>query len=295
MRILVTGSAGLVGSGLIPALSSLAEVRGFDHRAAGADYGEMLHPQEVEAAVDGVDGVVHLAAVSRVIWGEQDPDLCRQTNVGALRTILKAASASARRPWLIFASSREVYGQQDTFPVHEDAELRPCNVYGFTKVDGEALVAKAAAEGLRACTVRLSNVYGSTKDHPDRVIPAFARGAARGAALRVDGLAHTFDPTHIADVSRGLEALIRLLADGGRPPPPIHFVGGQPVTLGEVAALAVRLAGAGSFHEAPPRNYDVALFYGTRQRAKAILGWEPQVDLATGLHGLMQAYRDADA
>ena len=60
----------------------------------------------------------------RVIDGQLDPANCRAVNVEATRNLLAAAAASPRKPWFIYASSREVYGQQDDFPVREDADYR---------------------------------------------------------------------------------------------------------------------------------------------------------------------------
>jgi nucleoside-diphosphate-sugar epimerase len=291
-RILITGSSGLVGTALAPALLAKgADVASFDICARGEAYGDIRDRARVREAVAGVDGIVHLAAVSRVVWGERDPELCWETNVGGLRNVLDAVGQSSRAPWMIFASSREVYGQPEAFPTTEDAPLRPVNIYGRAKVEGELLIAHAQRAGVRACTIRLSNVFGSTSDHADRVVPAFARAAALGEELRVDGRDHTFDFTHIDDVTRGIVALVELLAAGAAPPPPIHFVSGRPTTLGELANLAVRLGLSGStIRLAPPRDFDVARFCGDPSRAKALLGWQPQVRLEDGLEQLIQAF-----
>lgn len=293
-RILITGSSGLVGTALTAALRAEgAEVVCLDLRAGVEAYGDVRDRARLHEVGADVDGIVHLAAVSRVISGERDPELCWATNVGGLRNVLEAAGSSARTPWLVFASSREVYGQPESLPATEDAPLRPVNIYGRSKVEGEQLVTAAQRAGLRACTIRLSNVFGSTSDHADRVVPAFARAAALGAELRVDGLDHTFDFTHIDDVTRGIVALVGLLASGESPPPPIHFVSGQPTTLGELANLAVSLGRPGStIRAAAPREFDVARFYGDPSRAKALLGWQPQVRLEEGLAQLIQAFRN---
>lgn len=292
-RILVTGSAGLVGSALRQTLQSAGiEVRGIDLLGHGEEQGDVRNGEDVRAAVSGCDGIVHLAAVSRVIWGERDPDGCWATNVNGLRHVLDAAEALATPPWLIFASSREVYGQPRELPAGEDTALAPVNIYGRSKVEGERLVNAARARGLRGCIVRLSNVYGSTADHVDRVVPAFARAAALGAPLRVDGSGHTFDFTHLDDTTRGLVALIHYLADARPTPPPIHFLTGQPTTLGALASLAVELAGSDSrIDEAPPRNFDVSHFYGSPARAHELLGWKPQVTLRSGLARLIEEFR----
>jgi nucleoside-diphosphate-sugar epimerase len=292
-RILVTGSSGLVGGALVPTLTARGvEVEHLDIRADGAAHGDVRDRERVRNAIADVDGIVHLAAVSRVIWGEREPELCRATNVGGLRNVLELAATSPRHPWVIFASSREVYGQCEHLPATEDSPVRPVNVYGHTKVAGEQLVTAAQRDGVRACTIRLSNVFGSTADHADRVVPAFARAAALGHELRVDGAEHTFDFTHVDDVTLGIMDLIELLAAGNDVPPPIHFVSGSPTTLGELAAAAIRIAGSGSrIRLAPPRDFDVARFVGDPARAAALLGWRPHIALEAGLTRLVHAFR----
>jgi nucleoside-diphosphate-sugar epimerase len=292
--ILITGSSGLVGTALKSALlAEGCDVVGLDIRARGEARGDVRDQARVDEAVTGVDGIIHLAAVSRVVWGERDPQLCWATNVGGLRNVIEAAARSPRMPWLIFASSREVYGQPEVLPATEDAPLRPVNVYGRSKTEGELLVAEAQRVGVRACTVRLSNVFGSTSDHVDRVVPAFARAAVLGDELRVDGLDHTFDFTHIDDVARGVVALTKLLAAGDAPPPPIHFVSGRPTTLGELASLAADLTQSSSLiRSAAPRDFDVERFFGDPSRARALLGWQPLVRLEDGLAQLIKGFRD---
>jgi len=297
-KILITGSHGLVGSAMRRLLTGAGhDVRCLDLRAPATDgRGDVRDAASLPAQLTGCEGVIHLAAVSRVIWGEQDPDLCRQTNIGGLRNIIQAALASPRRPWLLFASSREVYGESATLPVPEDAPLRPVNVYGETKIAGERMVDEARAGGLVTAIVRLSNVYGSLDDHADRVVPAFARQAVAGEPLRIDGSDHTFDFTHIDDTARGIAAVIDAFGRDVRDLPPIHLLTGRATTLGELARAVVDLAGSTSpLREAPPRSYDVARFYGDPRRAHELLGWQAQVSLRGGLRRLIAAIRAAKA
>ena len=209
-RILITGWAGLIGSALRQVLGANGySTLGLDIRASGSDFGDICDARRVAEVVAGCDGIVHLAAVSRVVWGEADPDRCREVNVDALANLLAAIERQPKSPWLIFASSREVYGETDGSPVREDSPLRPINIYGRTKAEGEELVRDARARGMRTAIVRFSNVYGRTHDHPDRVIPAFAHAAATGGQMRVDGGDNTFDFTHVDDVVSGVLKLNR--------------------------------------------------------------------------------------
>ncbi|MEZ4462644.1 MAG: NAD(P)-dependent oxidoreductase [bacterium] len=215
-RVLITGSSGLIGSALVPLLVNCGnQVRLLDVSITGEGAGDTRDRDSVHSAIAGCDGIIHLAAVSRVIWGEHKPDLCWATNVGGLRNVLESASTSSKKPWVIFASSREIYGQPDRLPATEECRANPVNIYGRSKVAGEMLVETARREGLRACTIRLSNVFGSVHDHADRVVPAFARAAAQGSPLRVDGAEHTFDFTHTDDVAAGIATLTALLGEGG--------------------------------------------------------------------------------
>ena len=292
-RIVITGSEGLIGKSLRSALEARgADVVGLDVLGAHGEKGDVRSAGDVATALTGCHGVVHLAAVSRVIWGERDPEGCRGTNVGGLRNVVDAAERRAHPPWLVFASSREVYGQPERLPATEDTPLRPVNVYGRSKAEGERIVQEAQGRGLRAAIVRLSNVYGVTEDHADRVVPAFARAAVLGNPLRVDGAGHTFDFTHIDDTTRGIVGLADLLASGQAAPPPIQLLTGRPTRLGELAVLAVHVAGGRSpIRQAPPRTYDVSHFYGSPARARKLLGWMPRVRLREGLERLIEDFR----
>lgn len=292
-RILITGSSGLVGTALTAALRSEGlDVLCLDLVERGTAQGDIRDAPLVHTRVALVDGVIHLAAVSRVVAAERDPDGCRATNVSGLRNVLDAAARSERAPWVIFASSREVYGQPAMLPVTEDAPLRPINVYGRSKLEGEHLVAAARQAGLRASTVRLTNVYGSTADHEDRVVPAFARAAATSSDLRLDGPDHTFDFTHIDDVVRGIVALAALLVADAPSPEPIHLASGRATTLAELATLAVQCGRSTStVRLAAPRDFDVSRFVGDPSRARALLGWQPQVRLEDGVARLVTDFQ----
>ncbi len=295
-RVLVTGSEGLIGTALRPVLVDAGfTVDGLDLRATGADHGDIRDRGRVRDAVREVDGIVHLAAVSRVVWGEQDPATCRATNVGALHALLEAVAERSTPPWVLFASSREVYGQPDRLPAGEDAPLGPVNVYGRSKVEGERAIREAGESGLRTTAVRLSNVYGPASDHADRVVPAFAHAAATGGTLRVEGTDNTFDFTHVDDVSRGLCAAVEALHHGTTLPT-MHLVSGVPTTLGDLARLAVSTAGTdASIVEERPRDFDVGRFWGRPDRAAEVLGWRAETPLRDGLARLISEYRTLGA
>lgn len=253
-RILITGSHGLIGSALSRRLAADGrEVVPFDiaeHRdGIGMD---VMDGTSVATAMAGCSGVVHLAAVSRVVWGERDPDHCHDVNVEGTRNVLSAAARrGVQAPWVLVASSREVYGQAVEFPVSESAPFRPLNAYARSKVEAEDLVRSSRGEGLDVSVIRFSSVYGAVADHIDRVAPAFARLASLGGILRIDGQDTTLDFTHVDDVVAAVHLAAESLAAGDGPLPPLHLVSGRGITLQELATMAIKAAGAGTIELRP--------------------------------------------
>jgi UDP-glucose 4-epimerase len=297
-RVLVTGGCGLIGSALIQRLTAAGhETVNFD---LSANFGkapmDITDIESVAAAMEKCTGVVHLAAVSRVVWGQRDPVRCWEVNVKGTRNVLAAAAdREARAPWVLVASSREVYGQASSFPVPEWAPYRPLNAYARSKVEVENLAASSRRDGLHTSVVRFSGVYGAIADHADRVAPGFARLAAEGGTLRVDGEDTTLDFTHIEDVAAGLQMMTEVLAAGAGPLPPVHFVSGRGTTLRELADVAVEAAGSGIVEVGPPRDYDVSKFIGDPSRAEQLLGWRSSTVLEEGMKRLVEDFRSASA
>ena len=287
--VLLTGSEGLIGYHLAPHLRSVGlQIRPFDIRRSPRE--DITNHEALRTAMRGVAGIVHLAAVSRVVWGELDPEKCVATNVTALEQLLRFALEAKPSPWVLFVSSREVYGMAHPLPVHEDAKLYPMNTYARSKCEGERLVREAMSAGLPANIARLSSVYGWSEDHVDRVVPAFAATAARGGVVRIDDPTNVLDITHVQDVVRGL-ATFTLATARNEVLPAIHFVSGCGTTLGELAELALRHAAHPvSQLIAPGRTYDVNKFVGNPLRAKELLGWTTTVPLEQGFRNLVKDF-----
>lgn len=289
-KILVTGHRGLIGRHLAPLLNESGyQVIGLD-LADGS--GDITQPEDIRSAMSDVTGVVHLAAVSRVLWGERDPSLCWQTNAMASHSILESASKCRQKPWVLLASSREVYGEPHQLPVSEDAPVCPVNIYGRAKARMEQYAFESRGAGVNTAVVRLANVYGCIEDHEDRVLPAFCRNSAEGRPLRVDGFDHLFDFTHVYDTVRGIAQLVALLNANEHNLPPIHLLPGIGTTLFEAAKIAVDVADSdSSIVAAPSRTYDVARFIGNPERSKKLLGWEARITPSEGIRALVKAFQ----
>src|SRR6476660_4572976 len=146
MRVCVTGSEGLIGAPLVTALEAAGyQVNRLDVALPATDpgHGSIMDREFVRRRMRGCRGVLHLAAVSRVAWGEQDPERCWAVNVEGTRRVLEVAAECPGQPWTIFASSREVYGQPAKLPITEDAPRAPINTYGRSKAAAEGLVEAA--------------------------------------------------------------------------------------------------------------------------------------------------------
>ena len=294
-RILLTGSEGVIGRALRPMLVALGyDVVPYDlHTSTPGGGGDVRDLTRLQARGRACSGIVHLAAISRVTWGEADPDACYSTNVTGTARVLDAAESSDFRPWVLLASSREVYGNPGSLPADESTPLAPVNVYGHSKARAEELVLarrrrKPGDERrINAAILRLSNVYGSLHDHPDRVIPAFVQAALAGTPLILRGAQNRFDFTHLQDVVRGI-CLAILALDKGCWFPPLNLCSGTSTSLEALAHLTLQLSGSGStLQREESERYAVSAFCGSSALAGLLLDWRPQISLETGLQRLL--------
>jgi nucleoside-diphosphate-sugar epimerase len=293
-KIVVTGGMGVLGSPLIP----LLKASGFqpvviDIAAAPDDsgHGDILNPAIVPSAVAGASGIIHLAAVSRVADGEADPAKCWRVNVEGTKTVVEAALRASSKVWMVFVSSREVYGNPTRALVVEDDPIAPVNIYGRSKAEGEAVVSEARARGLSTACVRLPSVYGSPADFIDRVIPALVGNAVRGKPIHLTGAGQTCDFVHYSDALNGILRIVNLLEEG-RQLSTIHLASGRGVALRELATLIKYLSQSRSpVIEEDPRPFDVKGFAGNPSRAEELLGWKARVTLEDGLQDVIGRFR----
>lgn len=306
MRVLVTGSSGLVGEAVCSRLESRGdEVVRFDHRRSAARTGpaeftpvDVLRPADLARASRGVDGVIHLAAVSRCAPAEADPGHAHAVNVDGTANVLRALEEIGNPAWFVFASSREVYGEAQTIPVPESAPVQPKSVYGHTKARAEDVIRTEERRTHRPSTLlRFTNLYGGLNDHPERVIPSFLTRALRGEPLEVRGPDQVLDFLEVRDA---VSAILRAAGSdrtGESQPNVFNIASGAGCSLGELARLAVRVTGSRSeIRETRPEAWTPSRFVGDVRRARVVLGWEPSVPLSEGLRTLANAYgQDASA
>ncbi|TKT79150.1 NAD(P)-dependent oxidoreductase [Aquamicrobium sp. LC103] len=225
MTILVTGSAGRIGSAVVKALLARGEtVRGFDLRESGLahpSYSEVVGAfddrAKCEIATAGAGAVLHLGAF--MSWRAEDRDRLFAANVEGTRRILEAAASAGTRR-LVFASSGEVYPENvpDYLPVDEEHPFRPNSAYGLTKLLGEELVRFHERTGsMETVILRFSH----TQDAEELLDPdSFFSGPRFFLRPRIRQQ-EAFGNRAVADVLRaadpGREAHILARNENGRP------------------------------------------------------------------------------
>ena len=173
-RALVTGAAGFVGSNLCWELAArgwqvvamddfsagtFENLRGFPGDVVAADFGNISY---WSSRVGKIDAVFHQAAISDTTV--MDQALMMRVNVESFRDLLGWA-AKAKVKKVVYASSAGTYGDAPV-PQREDAELRPMNVYGFSKCVMETVAANA--KGVKAVGLRYFNVFGPREAHKNK-------------------------------------------------------------------------------------------------------------------------------
>jgi nucleoside-diphosphate-sugar epimerase len=300
-NILITGGNGFVGSHLSDALS----VRGhtitlvdltFDLHTADSKARkvvcDVLDYENLRDASKDAEITVHLAGISRVEDGEKAPEECRRVNLGGTRNVVRIASEE--RKGLVFASSREVYGNADALPVDEDSPKQPVSVYAQSKLSSEELLAEAGRTGRFPYMIaRLSNVYGSTRDRPERVVPTFVRQALSGEGLTIQGGSQTADFTFIDDVAEALARFaesVRMISGES-----YNIVTGHSYSIVELAEMVKRLTRTRSqFEFQDGKDYYAKEFSADPTKVRAYLGGKVRLrGLEEGLELYLQRVNES--
>lgn len=303
--ILVTGAAGFIGSHVCDTLLQGGfMVRGADNISTGhADNlsqarqrpafsllaGDLAEPEFCAQACAGVRHVLHLAAYASVPGSMRDPARCHRDTVTTTLNLLHAAG-HAKAARFVLASAAAVYGETPNAPVGEDMALDPLSPYGAAKAAAEMYVRAFAHAGLDGGSLRLFNVYGA-RQRPDAaysgVITLFADRLRRGLPLTVfgDG-AQTRDYVHVSDIARAfLRALTCKEPLRGRA---FNIGTGQAISLLHLADVLGRVLGIEPVIESQPeRAGDIRHSWADTARARRVLGFSAEVDIASGLQRVL--------
>ena len=305
-HFLVTGGAGFIGSHLAEELVKRghrvrvadALVTGkrsnLDH-LSGVEFleGDLADLPFARQAVDGVDVVLHQAAIPSVPRSVADPLTSHRSNVEAtLNVLIAARDARIRR--LVFAGSSSAYGNTETLPKHEAMPTDPLSPYALQKVVGEQYLRMfTRLYGLETVTTRYFNVYGPRQDPSSPysgVISLFATALLEGRAPTIYGDGEqTRDFTYVADV---VDGVLRASEAPGVSGETINVAAGGRISLNRLFETMGTLVGAKVQPTyAAPRTGDVRDSQADVGKAKRLLGFEPRVPLEEGLRQTMDWYR----
>ena len=230
------------------------------------------------------DGVIHLAAISRVVDAEKDRENCIKTNLYGTKYLLDNV-AKTPDTWVVFGSSREVYGEQTVFPVKESSEKKPINIYGECKLKSELLVKEMIK---RYAILRFSNVYGNSYDIDGRVIPAFVNWALQNETLSIEGGNQIIDFTFIDDTVRSIIKTVGLLQTEGLVTEEIHISPGAENKIMEIVSYLEEMLGKKlNVKVKAKRDYDVMRFVGDPSHRIEVLGESGFKTLKDGMEILL--------
>ena len=226
------------------------------------------------------DGIVHLAAVSRVVDAENDKENCVAVNSNGMKYIVENAAKNPET-WFVFGSSREVYGEQTVFPVKESAEKKPINIYGECKLEGELMVKNMMR---KYAILRFCNVYGNDYDIEGRVIPLFVRNALEKKPLVLEGGEQVIDFTYVGDTVDSVIKAVLLLQNSEIETLEVNICPGIGNRLTDLVQILHDSLGTGlDVVVREKRSYDVQSFIGDTTMRKQLFGDNDFVSLQQGV------------
>jgi len=312
-RYLITGIAGFIGSSLAHALVEQGNhVQGIDNLSTGnldnlADIRNAISFQQMDlqdaaglkSACEGVDYVLHQAALASVPRSVKDPVTSHESNInGTLNLLLAARDARVRR--IVYAASSSAYGDQPTQPKQEDMSPRPLSPYAVQKLTCEYYIQSFyRAYGLEGVCLRYFNIFGPRQaaDSPySGVIAQFTYKMMAGQTPTIFGDGLTSRDFNFIDnaVSANLLACVAPseIATGR-----VFNVGtGKSHTLNEVyEVIADQIGFSGKPNYGPPREGDIRHSLADISRATQELGYRPKTQFHDGLRKTVAWYLEEKA
>lgn len=295
--VLVTGGAGFVGSHIAHRLSSVANVTVVDDLTNGSKSyvpedarfreADLRSMDELVAAMRAADVVFHEAAIPSVERSVEDPIDCHEVNTDVTLRLLELARQHDTR--VVTASSAAIYGHPESLPVDEHAPTEPMSPYGIDKLTVDHYTRRYHdLYGLDTVALRYFNIYGprQTASSYAGVISIFLRQAQQGDPITVDGDgSQTRDFVHIDDVVDANLRAAQTDAVGEA-----YNVGTGRETSVEELALTIQdvVATDSEVVYTEPRPADIDHSVADISKARDRLGYEPTVDLQTGIASLVE-------
>jgi nucleoside-diphosphate-sugar epimerase len=308
-KYLVTGAAGFIGSSLVRALLDRGdEVRGMDNFATGRrenlaeildriDFRELsiLDLDRTRQACEGIDYVLHQAAIPSVPKSVIDPLSSNRVNVdGTVNVLIAARDAKVKR--VVYAASSSAYGDTPTLPKHEAMAPNPISPYAVAKLASEYyMVSFYRCYGLETVCLRYFNIFGPRQDPSSPysgVLAKFSLQMLHGEQPTIFGDGETSrDFTYIDNaVSANLLACSAPAAEcAGRV---FNCATGRRVTLNQTFEALKKLTGyTGAAKYGPERAGDVKHSLADISLAQKHLGYKPLINFEEGLRRTVEWYK----
>jgi UDP-glucose 4-epimerase len=313
-RVMITGGLGFIGSNLAHQLvglgarvlvvdslipdygGNLFNISGIEDRLR-VNIADIRQQSTMNYLVRDHDVIFNLAGQVSHIDSMQDPYTDLEINCRAQLAILEACRRYNPTVKVVFAGTRQVYGRPDSLPVTEQHLVKPTDVNGINKAAGEYYhLVYNDVFGLRACSLRLTNVYGPRqliKHSRQGFLAWFVRQAVEDGEIDIYG-----NGTQLRDfvyVDDATEAFLRAAASDASNGQVFNVGGFEPIAHRDLVELLVSIAGSGRFRfvEWPPEKkaIDIGDFYADSSRIERVLGWKPITPLRTGLRRTVDFYR----
>ena len=296
MRFLITGGAGFIGTALANYLAQQGHtVRVLDDLSAGDSTrldpevnftrGDIEDKPKVWRLLNKVDCVYHLAARVSVPESVLYPREYNRTNVSGTVAIMEALrDAGIQR--VVFASSGAVYGEQPIEKVHEQLLPAPTSPYAVSKLAAEGYVCTIGGEwSIETVSLRIFNAYGPGQSIPPThppVVPQFMRQILGGGSLILhDSGEQVRDYVYVDDV---VSALVAAATAEGVDRQIINVGTGIGTSINQLVDIMELVTGRKAKRIANLSvSGGVSVLVANISRAKALLGYEPQISLADGL------------
>lgn len=306
---LITGGAGFIGSHIAKALIERGDrVRILDNLCTGKREniamlgngiefieGDVANPVDVARAVDGVEVVLHQAALASVQWSVDAPlDTNAACVTGTVALLDGARKGGVRR--LVFAGSSAAYGDDPTPVKHEGLLPAPLSPYAAAKVAGEAYCRSfTATYGFETVTLRYFNVFGPRQDPKSQyaaVIPKFVTEMVAGVRPTIFGDGkQSRDFVYIDNVVRANLLAADAPAAVGRT---INIACGQAFNLLQLVDGINKALGTDvqpNFE--PARAGDVRDSLADISLARKLLKYEPSIGFDEGLRRTVEYFKNA--
>ena len=248
--------------------------------------------------IRGQDYFFNLAGQTSHLDSMNNPFTDLEINARAQLSILEACRKYNPSIKIVFASTRQIYGQPEYLPVDESHPLVPVDINGINKLSGEMYhILYSRVYGIRSTVLRLTNTYGPRmriKDARQTFLGIWIRNLLENNPMIIygDGC-QVRDYNYIDDV---VDALL-LVAASGCPPGSVFNLGNdQPLSLKETAGIMIACNESGTYlHKPFPadlKKIDIGNYYSDFSKIRKSLGWQPGIGFETGMRSTIGYFRE---